>query len=157
QAARYSSVGARRDIGSRSSGPASTWSSSAASRTVRAIGPMTEPPQKSVVGKRGTSPLVVFRPKTPHQDAGVRIEPPPSEPCAIGPSPLATAAAAPPDEPPQVRSSFQGFRPGGAIRLSDENLWPKCGVVVLPSRQPPIARSRPTATLSSVGTCCSNH
>ena len=40
----------------------------------------------------------------------MRIEPSPSLPCAIGTSPAATAAAAPPDEPPGVRSVRHGLR-----------------------------------------------
>ena len=40
----------------------------------------------------------------------MRIEPPPSEPCAAGASPAATAAAAPPLEPPGVRERSQGLR-----------------------------------------------
>ena len=39
----------------------------------------------------------------------MRIEPAPSEPWASGPRPAATAAPAPPDEAPEVRSRFQGF------------------------------------------------
>ena len=50
-----------------------------------------------------TSPNDGFKPKTPHSAAGIRIEPAPSEPCATGPIPAATAAAAPPLEPPGVR------------------------------------------------------
>ena len=40
----------------------------------------------------------------------MRIEPAPSEPIAAGTSPAATAAAAPPLEPPGVWSVFQGLR-----------------------------------------------
>src|SRR5215470_20146154 len=39
-------------------------------------------------------------PTPPHQLAGMRIEPPMSEPWAIGPMPAITAAWAPPLEPP---------------------------------------------------------
>ncbi len=41
-----------------------------------------------------------FRPTPPHRLAGMRIEPPMSEPCAIGTMPEVTAACAPPEEPP---------------------------------------------------------
>ena len=44
----------------------------------------------------------------------MRIEPPPSEPGATGTSPAATAAAAPPDEPPAVRVRSHGVTAGGA-------------------------------------------
>src|SRR5262249_40427995 len=47
-------------------------------------------------GPIGVRPRVGFRPNTPQQDAGTRIEPPPSVACAAGTMPAATAAAAPP-------------------------------------------------------------
>ena len=87
----------------------------------------------------------------------MRIEPPPSEPCARGPSPAAIAEPAPPDEPPDVRSSFQGFRHAGPRRLSQESLWPRCGVFVLPRRTAPVSLSRAATTPSSTGTWRSNH
>ena len=46
----------------------------------------------------------------PQNDAGIRMEPPPSVPTASGPSPAATAAPAPPLDPPGVSSRFHGFR-----------------------------------------------
>jgi hypothetical protein len=39
----------------------------------------------------------------------MRIEPPPSLPSAIVSMPSATAAAEPPDEPPALRVTSQGF------------------------------------------------
>ena len=50
-----------------------------------------------------------FRPTSPHALAGMRIEPPPSFACAIGTMPDATAAAAPPLEPPAERDTSHGF------------------------------------------------
>ena len=41
------------------------------------------------------------------------MEPPPSEPWATGTSPAATAAAAPPEEPPAIRVRSQGVTAGG--------------------------------------------
>ena len=52
-------------------------------------------------------------PTRPQTDAGNRTEPPPSLPCAIGASPAATAAAAPPEEPAASERSH-GVRAGGA-------------------------------------------
>jgi hypothetical protein len=49
-------------------------------------------------------------PNTPQNEAGTRIEPTASVPTASGPQPAATAAAAPPLDPPLVRSRFQGLR-----------------------------------------------
>ena len=48
-------------------------------------------------------------PKRPQQEAGIRIQPPPSPPLATGTMPLATAAAEPPLEPPLVRVRSQGL------------------------------------------------
>src|SRR5262245_65452407 len=50
-----------------------------------------------------------FRPTPPDQLAGMRIEPPMSEPCAIGTMPAVTAAWPPPVEPPAEYPFFQGF------------------------------------------------
>jgi hypothetical protein len=46
----------------------------------------------------------------PQSAAGIRIDPPPSLPSAIGAMPAATAAADPALEPPEVWSSAQGLR-----------------------------------------------
>jgi hypothetical protein len=78
---------------------------------VRAIGPLTvSVGQPGKPGPSGTRPKVGFRPATPQNDAGIRIEPPPSDPSASGVMPEATEAAAPPLEPPGVRSRSQGLR-----------------------------------------------
>ena len=69
----------------------------------------------------------------PQHAAGIRIEPPPSVPRASGACPLATAAAAPPEEPPGVRARFHGFRVTPNSGLSVKGLWPNSGVVVLPT------------------------
>ena len=63
-------------------------------------------------------PRAGFSPTSPQQAAGIRIEPPPSLPWATGTRPAATAAAAPPEEPPGVRSRSQGLRVGPKIRAS---------------------------------------
>ncbi len=54
-------------------------------------------------------PRVGLSPTSPQHDAGMRIEPPPSFACATGTMPLATAAADPPDEPPEVCPRFHGL------------------------------------------------
>ena len=59
---------------------------------------------------RETRPIVVFKPITPQNAAGIRIEPPVSVPIASGTSPAATAAADPPLDPPGTRSRFHGLR-----------------------------------------------
>jgi hypothetical protein len=63
-------------------------------------------------GPDGIRARVGLSPNRPQHAAGMRIEPPPSEACAAGTIPAATAAAAPPLDPPVVRSRFQGLRHG---------------------------------------------
>ena len=61
--------------------------------------------------------LVGFIPATPQNEAGRVIEPPVCVPIAPKHMPQATAAAEPLDEPPGVRSRFQGLRViGGSIQ-----------------------------------------
>ena len=82
---------------------------------MRASGPCTDSPAGSPpAGPAGTRPRVVLSPTSPHTDAGMRIEPPPSVPCATGRMPAATAAAAPPDDPPADRVVSHGVTAGGA-------------------------------------------
>src|SRR5699024_6712694 len=82
----------------------------AQSATVRAMGPTW-----SRVGDNGMIPVVGIRLKqglkaeTPQRDAGIRIDPAVSVPRAVGTTPVATAAADPPLEPPAERSGAQGF------------------------------------------------
>ena len=103
--AKYGSPGRR---------PASTSSSAAASRTVRAIGPAVARPTGSpYIGEPLIRPRDGLNPTSPQHEAGIRIEPPPSEPCATGTSRAATAAAAPPEEPPAVRVRSHGVTLGG--------------------------------------------
>ncbi len=52
-------------------------------------------------GPSGLRARVGFMPNTPEAEAGIRIEPPPSLACATGRMRAATAAPAPPDEPPE--------------------------------------------------------
>src|SRR6185369_3807613 len=93
----------------------------------------------------------------PHNADGIRTEPAPSEPCATGPSPAATDAPAPPDDAPEVRSSFQGFLHGSPRKLSHMSLYPKCGVLVFPRMTAPALRRRSVATPSSVAMLFSDH
>ena len=67
-------------------------------------------------------PKLGFRPTRPQNEAGRRTEPPISQPSAMGTQPTATAAAEPPDEPPGVRSGFQGLRviPQSGVSVKNE-------------------------------------
>ena len=88
-------------------------------------------------------------PKMPVNAHGMRIEPPPSVPTASGPMPAATAAAAPPEEPPGVFALFQGLRVMPVSGLSVTPFQPNSGVVVLPRSTAPCSRSRAVAGASS--------
>src|SRR3954453_21606841 len=98
---------------------------SAASATVRVIGPVCASEAQdggAKPGERGTRPKVGFNPNTPQNDEGTRIDPTPSVPIAIGPHPAATAAAAPPLDPPLVCAGFHGLRVNPVTGLSAVSL-----------------------------------
>src|SRR5215469_4448890 len=88
------------DSRSRSSGPVIALSINAASRTVRVIGPAWTRTATGAGGYTATRPNDGFRPNIPQKEDGMRIEPAPSVPTASWPKPVATAAAAPPEEHP---------------------------------------------------------
>ena len=69
-------------------------------------------------GALDTRPRVGLIPNSPHTLDGMRIDPPPSLPWAAGASPAATAAAAPPLDPPADRLRSHGVRAGGPIAVS---------------------------------------
>ena len=78
-------------------------------------------------GPDGTRPRLGLSPTSPQQDAGIRIEPAPSLPCAIGTAPAATSAAAPPLDPPTPRSRSHGLRVGPVRRGSVAKLIANSG------------------------------
>src|SRR5262249_52710742 len=88
-------------------------------------------------------------PTTPQHAAGIRIDPPPSLPCARHPSPAASALPAPPLEPPAVCSRFHGLRAGGHNPPSVLGRAPHSGVVGFPRRMPPVLRIRTTISSST--------
>src|SRR5260370_32728961 len=79
----------------------------------------------------------------------MRTEPPPSVPIANGPRPAATAAPAPPDEPPGVRSRFQGLRVTPFKGVSVTPLWPNSEDVLCAKTIAPASRRRATAGASA--------
>ena len=125
-----------------------TPSISAPSATVVASGPfsliLNQPlPPNSL----GTTPRPGLKPNNPQSAAGMRIEPRPSFPCANSTCPLATAAAAPPDEPPGVRAGFHGLR----VTVSSLSVVPhkhSSGTAVRPMTTAPAARSLRTTVWS---------
>src|SRR3989344_1245250 len=93
-----------------------TDSSRRRSRADRAIGPMTfrsrsawEPGLGGTWPRWLTSPQVGLWLNTPQKLAGTRRDPPMSDPISSGVTRAASAAAAPPDEPPGVRLRSQGL------------------------------------------------
>ena len=95
---------------------------------------MTSPDIRSPnSGAMDTRPREGFSPTSPQADAGMRIEPPPSFPWAIGTMPDATAAAEPPLEPPVERSVFHGFLAGPYAVDSAVGRIPSSGVFVFPT------------------------
>ena len=82
-------------------------------------------------------PRVGFSPTSPQQAAGARIEPKPSEACAIGSIRAPTAAAAPPDEPPEMRVGSHGFLVGPCSCGSQVSERPSSQVLVRPKMTRP--------------------
>ena len=80
------------------------------------------------------------------------MEPPPSLPMAMGQSPAARAAPAPPLDPPGVRSVFHGLRHGSLTLFSVVPDCPNSGVLVLPRTMAPAAFTRSTTMESISGT-----
>src|ERR1700750_380556 len=77
-------------------------------------------------------PWVGLMVATPLQCAGQRSEPPMSLPCAMVPTPAATADPAPPEEPPQVISASQGLSVSPCSGLSVNPRKENSGVLVRP-------------------------
>src|SRR5437588_2954705 len=111
----------------------------ALSRTERDTTPAVASPLSGSLthGPAATSPRPALRPTSPVQAAGIRIDPPPSLAPATGRIPAATAAAAPPEDPPGVRPGFHGLRVGPNSSGSVMPLAPNSGVLVLPKMTSP--------------------
>src|SRR5215470_15159638 len=124
------------------SGPHTASSIRALSRTLMLTTWLQEkPPQPSPrSGPTGLRARVGFRPNTPQAEAGMRIEPPPSLACATGTIRAATAAAAPPDEPPEEWARFHGLRVGPCKRGSVVGINPNSGLALLPNIARPADR-----------------
>src|ERR1700737_4831283 len=105
--------------------------------------PQENPPQPSARwGPSGLRARVGFKPNTPDAEAGMRIEPPPSLACATGTMRAATAAPAPPEDPPEECSRFQGFRVGPNKRGSVVGINPNSGLELFPKIVTPVLRKR---------------
>src|SRR5205085_11091533 len=86
---------------------------------------------------RPTRPKVGISPARPHNEAGPRIDPPVSDPSAIGTSPAATAAPEPLEEPPVKCARSHGLRAGGHGRSKDGPPCANSWVASLPMRIAP--------------------
>src|ERR1700675_1299635 len=88
-------------VGSSPSAPAIRPNRTAQSSALRASGPtVSSDCDNGIAPARLTRPTVVFNPVTPQKCAGIRIEPPVSDPSAAKVSRAATAEPDPDDEPP---------------------------------------------------------
>ena len=96
--------------------PASATSApsrSAASRTVRVIGPgVSNDVESGTIPSQLSQPALGRCPTIPQSAAGQRIEPAVSVPIAAMQSPAATAAAEPDEDPPVMRCKSHGFFTG---------------------------------------------
>src|SRR3982074_3460038 len=100
-------------VGSLGSAPAIRPSSNAQSSALRASGPtVSSDCDSGIAPARLIRPTVVLRPVTPQKCAGIRIEPPGSEPSAANGRRAAPAAPDPDDDPPVMRSMPQGLCTG---------------------------------------------
>ncbi len=101
---------------------------------------------------RETRPKPGFRPLTPQKEAGIRIEPPVSEPRATGTIRAAVAAAEPPLDPPVSRPGSHGLCVGpqadtAFVPPAASSCW-----FVFPRMTAPAAWRRRTTTESASGT-----
>jgi len=121
-AARYEVPSEGSDRGSAGSSPTMASNSSARSSTLRAMGPST-PSVESILEKTlaATRPGEGRMPTTPQKLAGLRSDPPRSEPCATQAMPVASATAAPPEEPEAESAVFHGLRVTPKTSLK---VWP---------------------------------
>ena len=81
-------------------------------------------------GSHGTLPYGGLKPTTPQAAAGIRIEPPMSDPLASVAVPDASAAAEPPYEPPTPSSRLNGLRVTPHSRVWVKPAQENSGVVV---------------------------
>ena len=112
----------------------------------------------SSVNDKGKAPAsgvrvcVFLKPTMPHSAAGMRMEPPVSEPSAATAWPSATDTAAPDEEPPGMRATVlsQGLRgvPQCGFRPTPENA--NSLMFVRPVMAAPAAFRRATASASTV-------
>src|SRR5580692_12519303 len=112
-AAPKSGTGPVTAVGSSGSAPAIRPNNSAQSSTLRASGPtVSSDCDSGIAPARLIRPTVVLSPVTPQKCAGIRIEPPVSEPRAANVSRAETADPDPDDEPPVMWARPHGLCTG---------------------------------------------
>src|SRR3954469_18042102 len=147
------SPGSLIDGGAAGSGPAIVLSAKARSATDRPRHPeVVSVHHANGAFGLGTRPGEGRKPATLQKAAGLRSEPPVSDPLATGTSPHARATAAPPDDPPQVFVRSYGLRVAPKTVLNVCEPEPNSGVLVLPIVMAPARLIRSTTMSSSVGT-----
>src|SRR3984893_9065045 len=120
------------DSGSAGCSPLMASSNSAVSSILRAIGPCTVRLRSILkVGVCATRPMLGRIPTMPQKLAGLRSEPPMSVPGASHAVPVASATAAPPEEPAAERDRSQGFRVAPNTSLKVLAPAPNSGVLDL--------------------------
>src|SRR6476659_2656730 len=115
--------------------------------------PQESPAQPSPrSGPIGLRARVGLSPNTPDAEAGMRIEPPPSLACARGRMRAATAAAAPPEDPPEECARLHGFRVGPNRRASVVGIKPNSGLALSPKIATSASRKRRARVLVGAAT-----
>ena len=137
-------------------GPHVASSNAAESRTVRLRQCSTASPLSSRSGPSVMRPWLGLSPTRPQHDAGMRIDPPPSLAWANGTIPDATAAAAPPLDPPGVRVVSHGLRVAPHATGSVVGTLPSSGLFVRPAITSPAARWRLTSVVSASAMTCAS-
>src|SRR5581483_5242015 len=97
-------------------------------------------------------PWVGLRPTTPQSAAGMRTEPPLSDPIESGTRPAATCAPAPELEPPGEYWGFHGFLIRPKSGLSPDSPSANLFMFAFPMTTAPAAFARLTTAASAVGT-----
>src|SRR5246127_490733 len=98
------------------------------------------------------SPCVGLWPTKPHSDAGTGIDPPWPPPRASSPSPAATSAALPLDDPPVSRVVSHGLRTGPEAEVKLDPDAHRSSHTVLAEIVAPAASNRSTTVASRLGT-----
>ena len=137
-------------------GPRVASSNAAVSRTVRLTQCSTDSSLSSRTGPSVMRPWLGLSPTRPQQDAGMRIDPPPSLAWAKGTIPDATAAAAPPLDPPGVRVVSHGLWVAPHATGSVVGTLPSSGLFVRPAITSPAARWRLTSVVSASAMTCAS-